>query len=224
MKKPVILFDIDHTLFDTDKLRNLSNKAILKILKIKNNKIDLFILVENEAVRKDKVFKPSTFSEMVAKHFKKEKKTKEITKVFTDKSIFKACLYPNTVSILKRLSHQFRLGIFSKGHEPFQRFKTEASKELSALLDKNLIFIYRNKKKYIPNLLKRFKDNGLIIVDDSQETIRSFLKLNPKILAIWIKRRKKYSADKESMKIRFKFPYVINKLDQIFFYLNKRNV
>jgi FMN phosphatase YigB (HAD superfamily) len=224
MKKPVILFDIDHTLFDTDKLRKKTNKAILKILKIKNNKIDLFILAENKAVRQDKVFKPSTFSEMVAKHFKKEKKTKEITKVFADKSIFKTCLYPNTVRILKKLSRQFRLGIFSKGYEPFQLFKTEASKELFALLDKNLIFIYRNKKKYLPNILKRFKDNRLIIVDDSQETIKSFLKLNPKMIAVWVKRSKKYSADKESMTKKLNLPYVINKLDQLFMLLGKENV
>lgn len=123
--KPIVLFDIDYTLFNTHKL------------------------------------KESNFQSYEA--------------------------YEEVKGILMRLKTVVRLGIFSKGETQFQKTKLEKIGMLK-FFEENDIHIFDDKDANLMNVLEKYKDSKLILVDDKLGILRSAKKHLPQIITVWVKR------------------------------------
>lgn len=124
-KKPIVLFDIDHTLFDTEK------------------------------------FKASSFKTY--------------------------CLYEEVLEILKKLSKIADLGIFSQGEIGFQEAKLRNTK-IEDFFKRKHLNILENKELEFSDVLNKYKDYKIFLVDDHLGVLRLAKKIMPSIIAIWIKR------------------------------------
>ena len=123
--KPVVLFDIDYTLFDTQK------------------------------------FKESQLQDFST--------------------------YQEVEDVLTKLKDIADLGIFSKGGNEFQRTKLENTGMIK-FFEENRIHIFDDKDANLMDVLGKYKNSKLFLVDDKLGILYSAKKLMPEITAIWVKR------------------------------------
>ena len=125
MKKKVVLFDIDYTLFDTD------------------------------------MFKETNLTTFV--------------------------LYDEVVDVLEKLKETVYLGIFSEGNLDLQTTKLLKTKIHSSFV-KEHIHIVVSKEEKIEEILKIYKNDTIILVDDKLTVLHKAKKLLPSLIAVWVKR------------------------------------
>lgn len=124
-KEPVLLFDIDYTLFDTHG------------------------------------FKKSNLTE------------------------FK--LYEETVATLEALGANVTLGIFSEGDLDFQKTKLVETK-IEERFDKKHIHIVKSKNDTLSEVLTKYKNRRLILIDDKLEVLEKAESISDNVFTIWIER------------------------------------
>ncbi|QQG40455.1 MAG: hypothetical protein HYV37_02690 [Candidatus Levyibacteriota bacterium] len=125
MMKKVVLFDIDYTLFDTEKFKGTNLQ---------------------------------TFA-----------------------------LYKEAVDVLEKLKDTVYLGIFSEGNLDLQKTKLIKTKIHSSFTRKH-IHIVVNKEERIEQVLKKYKNCLVFLVDDKLTVLCQAKKLLPSLVAIWVKR------------------------------------
>jgi len=124
-KKPIVLFDIDYTLFNTRKL--------------KESKLQSY-----EA-------------------------------------------YEEVKEILTQLKAIASLGIFSKGEMQFQKTKLSKTGMLK-FFKENDIHIFDDKDVNLMDVLEKYKNSKVILVDDKLGILYSARKHLPQIITVWVKR------------------------------------
>lgn len=124
-KKPIVLFDIDYTLFDTRK--------------------------------------------------------------FKDSKLQDYNVYGEVMSVLDKLSGFADLGIFSKGEMEFQKTKLKKTGMIRFFQEHN-VHIFDDKDMNVVNVLEKYKDSRLFLVDDKLGTLYSAKKHTPEVFTIWVKR------------------------------------
>ncbi|MCL4418618.1 HAD hydrolase-like protein [Patescibacteria group bacterium] len=189
MNKPkIVLFDIDYTLFNALKFR----KKILSEIKerIKENKFkNIERILENaylESRQKVGYFDPSSFIRDINKKF-----GSDIPEAFLDEYVKKEelfeHLYKEVDRVLEELSKDKTLliGIFSGGNKNFQK---EKIKRQLNLFNKKHIHIFPYKKIELENMLKKYKNYKVFLIDDVLSILSKAKKIDKSIYAIWIKR------------------------------------
>lgn len=124
-RKPIVLFDIDYTLFDTA------------------------------------FFKQSGLSEHK--------------------------IYSEVRQVLDSLSVFATLGIFSKGESEFQRTKLEETGILRLFKEEN-VHIFDDKDVNLIQVINKYRDSKIFLVDDKLGILYSAKKHMPKIITVWVKR------------------------------------
>ena len=168
-KKVVVLFDIDHTLFNTVAFVNnvykehsshIDRETFDKVLEeIRINLEE--ILNEGDTVRKN-------IANSLWNHANSEKN-----------------FYKETEVVLKEISKVAEIGIFSKGDERFQK---EKIKSISHHLKNDYIHVTLNKYKTLPDLVKKYKTNKLVVVDDILEVLYFAKRASEDVFTVWIRR------------------------------------
>jgi len=203
-KLPIILFDIDYTLFDANKFRRKIFRVIKKNIEDKEiNNIDSILKSAYIVSRKDTGhFRLSLFLEALATGLNKEIAPITLEKAIFREDIFTGNLYEGAKKVLQSLSKNklLKIGIFSAGDDAFQRKKI---KEIENFLHKDHIHIFTFKKsEKLDTIVKRYKKNKLYIVDDKLEILYAAKSLNKTIFCIWIKRRKFATQQEEIFDFR----------------------
>ena len=183
MDKPIILFDIDHTLIDTNKLRKQISAALISAIGTNKN---LFADAENRYIKSlnhPHDFAPSDYIKQLSQRFGAEKEV--LNDIFFNRSeLYEKSLYSEVKPTLSFLSKKAHLGIFSEGGKKFQTAKIALS-GIKVYFDKKLIFIHKRKKS--PEALKLLPPKS-IIIDDNWEIIETLIEKAP-IKAVWINRK-----------------------------------
>jgi FMN phosphatase YigB (HAD superfamily) len=168
-KKTVILFDIDHTIFNTvtfvDKVYKKNFESLGKAAFLK-------LLEETKADFKKALGEKGSIKSNIAN-------------ALLDQAGLSDDFHKETVEILGKLSKLATLGILSKGDENFQKKKIESIVHFFA---KEHIHITSNKLEILPEIVKEYKNDKLIIVDDMLEVLITAKKLNKSIVVVWVKR------------------------------------
>lgn len=186
MKRKIILFDIDYTLFDTKLFRERLYKSIASALgyDIKQSLKEMDDIYDEVRVEKG-YFQPKIFSLQLARKLGREKDKLLIEKAIFAKENFKGLLYKESLGVISKLSKIGTVGIFSKGYNSFQKNKIQALKHI--LSDKD-IYVYVNKRRSLPKIIDKYKDFKLYIVDDALNVLYAAWKLNKDLATIWVKR------------------------------------
>lgn len=183
MKKGILLFDLDRTIFDTEKMSKTFSTVILNLLG--NNDLERFENTKEEYKRtliKGSDFSPEDFVSFLCKkyNFTDKKCLLEVYYGEKYKHIYEENVFTETYQILEILRYKYFLGIYSEGTEKFQNHKFK-SMNITNYFKKDLIFIVDNKdtQEVIELIPKK-----AIIIDD-KENICEFLIKN-EIKAIWL--------------------------------------
>lgn len=195
MKKKIILFDIDYTLFDTDAFRDATYPKLREILHQKDT--PQFYLQTKQAeltLRKAGGFGPIKFAELLAEMLQIEPEAEKFEELFYNEDLYNMCLYPEVEAVLSSLSRQGNvlIGILSTGEQSFQERKIASIRHF---FQENMIHIYTNKFDHINEVLSLYKNQELIVVDDSPVFFDAVKEKNEYATAILIKRDKKHEEN-----------------------------
>ena len=214
MNKPkkLVLFDIDHTIFDTE---SYIEKLYIKLsLELGFSDREEFRKVADalyDNIRKrTKFLPPDFFLNQLLKSTRTPTTIKKLNKLFWNKEIFEASIYEDVHSTIKYLvSNNYIIGIFSTGDYDHQKIKVESLKEH---LTDDHIYISEDKFKIIKKTLPTYENYKTYILDDLPEILHEAKIHNQKIFTILIKRqnnkREIFTPD------NFKPDAVISNLDE----------
>jgi hypothetical protein len=177
--KPILLFDIDKTLFDTNKFM----KIIIynKFTELLDLNFEQYLNIYNgyeTKLKKGTDFLPRSFISSFShtKNYCYEK----LNKTFFNSDNFNNSIYPDVYTSLTRLSERFNLGIYSEGNSHFQTNKLKLS-NLYKLFNPSLIFIFR--RKTTKNNQAKLPP-GSTVIDDNLDVINSI-----NVSRIWLNRK-----------------------------------
>lgn len=192
MKKGIILFDIDKTIFNTESMSKEIDRKIIELLHHPDHKLILEAKSQyKNTLTNERYFVPEDYIKILCKkiNFNNKKSLEDIFYAKKYAYIYKENVYEETFEIIDKLKNSYQLGIFSEGTSRFQNNKFY-SMNLDKFFNKDLIFIVNEKdtKEAIDKIPK-----NAIVVDD-KETICQFLTDNG-IRAIWLNRKDNRKSD-----------------------------
>jgi len=183
-KRKLILFDIDHTLINTDIIKKKTINDICKYFKVDEDKVkkakDKYINSLNYV----NDLNPNEMLEAIGEELNLS--LIDLKKIYYNPKIFLESIYPETIRTLKSVDKEkYVLGIYSEGWDFFQKYKLEST-GLIKFFEENWIYILRRKIEKNVALLP----NLTMIVDDNIEVINE-LKKKKNIIPIWLNRKNK---------------------------------
>ncbi len=200
----IILFDIDATLSNADRRRNLVIRTIQKLGKIsKENATGIYYQVLQKYIDKIGGLEPNSFSVSLADALGNKKLKKKFLQMFANMHHEKF-IFPKTKQILKKLAEKYILGIESTGGHDYQLKKLRS---IINYFDKNYIYILPEKKKSLIKKIKGFARN-VIIIDDRPDFVEYWLKHNLNAIHI---NQGIYAQNKD----RYKIKKSINSLSEL---------
>lgn len=95
--------------------------------------------------------------------------------------------YEEDEDALEKLSRIADLGIFSQGEDSFQRNKLNNTK-LKRFFDDESIHIHVDKAQIIKEVLEKYKNRKIFLVDDKLDILAKVKTIDPGVFTVWIKR------------------------------------
>lgn len=184
----MVLFDIDFTLFDTEKFLGIIYRRLAAKFKSSPNQIKKIVTEIREEQGR---FNFAIFLRKLTQKFKINKNI--IEKFFYDEDALKRCLYDETKEVLEAVSKVALLGIFSQGFSRFQKAKLLT---LENLLERPHIHITLSKHMTLPKIVSSYKSKKLYMIDDALDVLHRAKKLNQNIFTIWVRRGRFASRQK----------------------------
>jgi len=180
VKNKVIYFDIDRTLIDSVKLRELTRGGMCRELNLDrenvNNIIDDYIKTlnhKNDFCREDML---EIISQKTGKSYDDLKSAHDRSEYYV------GSMFDDVMPTLEKLSKDNLLGIYSEGFLDYQMDKLVLSGTYK-YFDKDKIIISR--KKLSSELVDKMGE--AIVIDDNLEVIE-YLQNFPRITSIWLNR------------------------------------
>ena len=109
------------------------------------------------------------------------------TGVFKESELENYQLYDEVIDMLVALNKKAILGIFSEGELDFQSQKLQRTDIYRHFLEED-IHIVNSKDEKLKEVLERYKDKEIIIVDDKLTVLHAAKKISSNIKTIWVKR------------------------------------
>lgn len=188
-KPPVIIFDIDYTVFNTKIFRR--NLYTLLAEKLGYSELDQFFLIaqqiEKETKKESGYFKPRRFLQLLKEHSHTTIPLDELENVFFDETLYIDSLYEDARSVFQEIvvKRDIPIIIFSTGEKKFQLQKITAVKEM---LHEDRVHIFTNKLLQLKDVLTKYKDYQIYIVDDLPTILKEAKLFDNDITTIWINR------------------------------------
>lgn len=212
MRNSIILFDIDHTLFNTEKYKEQAfanvSKVFPKISEQEVRKIEEDVYIK---MREVGVFHPVRFAKSLISRLRKKEKLHGIVAILEDKNLIESCMYADVREVLESLQREgFRLGIFSSGDTQLQRKKINELRHFFSQVD---VHIYPLKDIEIPHILSQYNAMQVIVVDDILRVLEEVDRENKDVVKVWINRRKQIYQNGDAN--HFKPHYTIHTLAEM---------
>lgn len=171
----IILFDIDRTLLDTDKLKDkIQNERLPELFGVTAQQLEPITNEYLSSLNSTVEFSPRVYTKLLVDKLDKDKQ-KAALDIFLNNPIdFQTALFPEVISTLKKLHQKHYLGIFSEGDLEFQKAKLKQS-GIKKFLDPKLTFIFPTKTNKTNSVWKKIKNyqTPSFIVDDNPAHIAS---------------------------------------------------
>ncbi len=186
--KPLLLFDIDHTLFDTAGFSKLYRRKFTHYLGVPPEKLDKIRSDYHYSLQKHTDYVPEEYIKHLINSLHKNKQQdlyRKLHNLFYAAENFSQSLFPETLSVLTDLKKRHTLGIFSEGHPAYQKTKLVKS-SLYDLFDPKFIYIFHRKTAAAS--LSALPD-GSAVIDDDPEVIQELVTQTIKPLSpVWLNR------------------------------------
>lgn len=182
MNSRIILFDLDHTLFNTPLFKSIIDEQMQIVLGLSG---DEFVEFQQQYLNKLEYahdFDPSEYAAFLAAGDEvREKQLSDV--IFNNEQLYRESVFPNAREVLESLAQGYELGIFSQGAVEFQKTKLHHSGLVEYF---NPDHIYIAAHKTTDEFLKIIPDD-CIIIDDDPNVIAKLVGMK-KCLPIWLNR------------------------------------
>lgn len=208
----IILFDIDRTLLNTDKLKDkIQNERLPELFGVAAQQLEPITNKYLSSLNSTVEFSPRAYAKLLADKFDKDKQKAALDIFLNNPVDFQAALFPEVIPTLKKLHQKYYLGIFSEGNLESQKAKLKQS-GIEKFLDPNLTFIFptkADKLNFVWNKVKNYHCS-VFIVDDSEKHIAEIAKI--RFIPILIQRDKKRQRGYFSIQKLSELPFVIQNI------------
>jgi len=212
--RTTILFDIDHTLFDSDKYRDICFRVLGE--KLNQRDLELFMALaerEYKKIRSLGTFKPGEFATQILTQLGISGDSDKLSEIFFDEQYIDEACYPDVSGVVESLSNKplTTLGILSFGPDALQRKKIQS---IIHMLHSDAIYINEvDKTEDIPTILRKHADEQVYIIDDVLSVLQRFKSFDSSVITVLIER----DTDKpgEESKGLFNPDFKINKLSEL---------
>lgn len=185
IKKKLILIDIDYTLFNAGTFREHLFSEIAEVSGISKQLCEHVYL---EYVKIAAPFSPDEYIDLLlTDHIQKDAIKKRIRDIIFNSDIHKQHLYSESEETVIALGKLGKLGIFSQGHEDFQKAKLDSIVHYFSV---GHIHIVPNKKMSVAKTFQKYTDEHVFLIDDSLPVLGEVKNLAPHVFTIWMKRGK----------------------------------
>jgi len=177
----ILLFDIDNTLLDTQKLMNHFIKPALQENLV--SQWDQFAAVSDrywQTIQKPTLFDPEQYLTHLAVSFEAQRPA--LSNLFYTQDFYESSLFPDVKDMLAALASNFKLGIYSEGTPTFQVQKLELA-GIKDFFKPELIFVSSDKIE--PQFLATLPD--ATIIDDRLLVIETLAK-EVRFQPVWLNR------------------------------------
>ncbi len=187
----IILFDIDHTIFNTHLYRKKLYENLAKEIGADVKYFTKTARSEYKKLRKTTYYlDPDVFLKTILAHFAKSTELKKLKSVFWDSKLYESCIYKDVKETFSLINQRgLNIGIFSTGDMDHQKIKIESLKEF---LSDNHIYISKDKFKIIKDTFEIYKEHHAFLVDDFPQILESAEAYNKDIFTVFIKRKKSH--------------------------------
>lgn len=187
MQNKVVIFDVDHTLFNTDKYLE---QIFISLTEVFPNKTQEEIMIIGKEAYKNlravDVFSPNKYANMLRDYLHKNINTEKVVKLIEDPALLASCIYPDVRSTLEKLAKEnITLAIFSTGDKDLQLRKVRS---IGPYFQENDIHIYLLKDIEVPTLVSQYKNSNMYVIDDHVRVLAQFAKQEIPSVKIWIDR------------------------------------
>jgi len=176
----IIVFDIDRTLYNTDKFHDIYTEKFTKDLDISPEKLSDSVSAYKRSLKKSTDFLPKHFLRFLSRSLNIS--LNQLEKYYLSPDNFTHSIYPDVIPALKKLSKHCSLGVFSEGYISFQKLKISSIRNY---FNPGLIFILR--RKTFPVNIRKIP-SGSTVVDDNPEIINQLTKY-PNLHPVWLNRK-----------------------------------
>lgn len=189
----IVLFDIDHTIFNATLYRDKLYKSLARELKYG---LDHFYEIGEKAykkIRKTKHFlSPEDFLDTILPPHKTPADLERSKQIFWDEKLYESSIFPDVKKTFSYLAKaNILIGIFSTGDLKHQKIKISSLKEYLA---ENHIYIAPDKLKIIKGTIDGYKKYKIYFVDDYPQILESAKIHNKNVFTVFIKRSESTSA------------------------------
>ncbi len=186
MNKKIVLFDIDYTLFDTTRFKQLVADMLVSYVPHADVKLIDEVYYE---VRQKGSFDPKLFAQLFTKKHALTVAEEEIESLWFDTDTIKKALYPEVLLTLQKLQERnnIALGIFSAGKTAFQLQKISS---LSDFFETKHVHVAEFKEETLPELMRTYQREKVVLIDDLVTILHKAKLLKNDLFTIWIKRGK----------------------------------
>ena len=134
------------------------------------------------------------------------------TAFFKESGLLKHKIYGEVMQVLDGLNEVATLGIFSKGESEFQKTKLKKT-GMAKFFKKENIHIFDDKDINLIEVIDKYKDYKIFLVDDKLGILYSAKKHMPQVIAIWVKRGP--YAQNQTEIIGFKPDAIVDNLSEV---------
>lgn len=214
-QKKLILFDIDHTLFDTRIYLTLCLERLRSMMSF-SDALEFNTLSKEvyKAQRAQSSFMPDEFVQTLSARLGYKGEVGELGEIFFDGNSMRQSIYPDVEEELQRLSQlpDIQLGIFSHGQDKLQRAKIASV--LTFFRDDSIYIDEVDKLKQIPEAIKKHSGDRVYIIDDLTDVLSGFKALDPSVITI-LSRRQDWIQKSEPKDPHFEPDFTISTFAQL---------
>jgi hypothetical protein len=183
MKKTIIFLDIDGVIFDSSKFLSVFCEKISQENNLGEETEKLERLYQ-EVKREEGFFDPQMFLDKISSKYLIAKEILE--KSWWSEESFSKCLLIDE-NFFKEVRKIALIGIFSKGEINFQKKKIE---KFMNFINADDVHIFEDKIIKINEILAKYNDSNIYVVDDDLRVLENFKKANRLVFTILVKKEK----------------------------------
>jgi FMN phosphatase YigB (HAD superfamily) len=195
-KKPVVIFDVDFTVFDTAAFRKNLYHNLAELLDYAD--ITQFNKLAKETEQETKeiegYFRPRVFLALLQRKAKKGVSLEALANVFFDEQLYIESLYEGAREVFQELvmKRDIAVVIFSKGEKEFHMHKISPLRDM---LKEDHIHIFADKIVKLQEVLAKYEAYHIYLVDDFLSVLSEAKKYAKDLTTIWVNRDKKIQGN-----------------------------
>jgi phosphoglycolate phosphatase-like HAD superfamily hydrolase len=192
MSQAIVFFDIDGVIFDAKKFFISFYEKFAHVNNLTNEQTEKLKELYGEVKKEKGFFDPQVFLAKILSQYSIAKE--DLERLWWDEKSFRECLLVDE-DFLKQIQEKAIIGIFSKGEINFQKKKIE---KFASFFKSQDIYIFEDKIVKINEVLAKYKNYQIYVVDDNVDVLESFKQIDNLVYTVLIREEQTESSNNKT--------------------------